>query len=376
MKFTLSSTIITQVLSKLGKTLNNKGSVPILSGLFIEATNDDIRFIAADDSSSVAIPVPLDESTITVELPGKTVIPKEAFNTIHKLKGTIEFELSKDLNTIHVVQKEDNFKLSFQTFLAIEFPDVTDMDSNSTPFQMSFNRFKSLVNETVHAVATSDSRPVLKSVNFVVKKDSISAVATDAHRMAYAIDNTFTSQLNDDEEISLPVPGEMLKNMVKAFEQDSDVYLLFSPNSFAAMSNSIVFKTRIIEGNFPDTSKLVPESFDTFVTLDRGELLQTLNILSDMTDKSSVEMSFSDMFTSIKSQGSVSHGLRELAHAELNGDSSLKIAFNATYLKESLLVLENEKVTIEFGKSLTPFVLRESRTSLTALHLLLPVRAY
>lgn len=376
MEFTLSKAIISDILSKVGKVLAAKSNIPVLSGLHIKASEQEISFIASDSETTVAVRLLTSEPNITVEAVGETVIPKEAFNTITKLQGLVNFKLNETASTVHVTQVNDNFKLSFQTFSASDFPAIAEMPKDSVPIKIKADNFKRLINETAHCASTSEARPVLKSVNLTVKSNSIEAVATDSHRLARVIDTSFKSSLQEDEVIKLPVPAEMLKLMAKAFKSDSDVYLMFSENRFAAMSQNIIFTSSVYEGNYPETDRLIPSDFKTTVEINRSELLLTLNILSDMTESSLVNVSFDSMFTIIQSIGSVSKGLRELIHTKLDGDQSLKLAFSATYLKEALLVLEKENVLIEFSGELSPFLIRESHNNFESLHLLLPVRTY
>lgn len=376
MNFTLSKSTISEVLSKVGKVLSAKSNIPVLSGLYIKATENEISFMASDSETTVAYRVLTSEPNVTVQAVGETVIPKEAFNTINKLQGLINFDLNEDKSTVKVIQVNDNFKLSFQTFFATDYPEMSEMPKNSYSVQINSDKFKRLINETAHCAATVDTRPILKSINISVKSKSIEAVSTDSHRLARIIDQSFSSNLSDEEVISLPIPADMLVTMAKTFTADSDVYLLFSSNRFAAMNGNIVFTSSLYSGDYPMTDRLIPDGLVTSVELNRSELLLTLNILSDMTASSLVSIKFDPMFATIESVGSVSKGLRELIHSKLEGDTSLTLSFNALFLKQSLLVLENENVVIEFYGNNKPFLIKESHNNFDSLHLLLPVRSY
>lgn len=376
MEFSITRGTLANILTKVGKVLNAKSSIPILSGLFIEVKEDEINFIASDSETTVALRLLSSDPSVSIIHVGTTVIPKEAFNTILKLQGVIDFKLNASKNTISIVQKDDNFKLDFQTFVAEEYPPVTEIPKGSIPVKMKANRFKHLIDETIHCVSTSDSRPILQSINFVVSENMIHAEATDSHRLAKVIDTDFSCKLPEGETIKLPVPAEVLKNISKALNLDEDIILLFSDNCFAAMNNNIIFTSSIFNGVYPDITRLIPNDFIANVTLNRNELLNTLNILSEVKEQGIVKMQFDDMFTTLIAEGSISKGKKEIAHKEIECETDLNIAFSADFLKQALLVLENTDVTINFKGAEAPFVLKENHNLFESVHLILPVRQY
>ena len=144
--------------------------------------------------------------------------------------------------------------------------------------------------------------------------------------------------------------------------------------------NNILFQSRILEGNYPDTSRLIPNEFLLTIKFDREELLQSLDRVSLLSPKDKDRnfniISFSlreDKIIEITSKNTeIGNALEEIIPIEVNGNR-FNIAFSSRYLIEILRVYTSPDITLNFTGEVKPFIIKgDLDTNLTTL--ILPVK--
>ena len=364
MKFTLPKTIISEITSKMGRLLTAKSSIPILMGTLVEAKNDCILFTASDGTESMIHRVNVtEENGVRVEEEGKSVFSKETLEVAKKMKGEITFDANESCVTV----SQDKTSLEFSVALASDYPAIT-VENTANPLTFKGKEFETLVKKTAYAVATNDTRPVLTGVNMTFGATN-NFVATDSHRLAQ-----YKSGISD-QEIQITVPASILEHALKSFDLTQNIMIFPSQNQIALANGSTVLISRLLEGNYPDTARLVPPEFNHELIVNKDEFMATLDLLSILEDKSVVQLTINGLSVELSSKGATSKGKKELFYESYEGEEGFKISFSAKYTLEALRTINTASVRLSFVENMRPYVITPvTNEPTTELQLILPVR--
>lgn len=231
-----------------------------------------------------------------------------------------------------------------------------------------------LLETTSYAMAdSSTNRHILNGVCLTGEEGKLKAAGCDSYRLAVA-------ERESSNRFSFThVIGE---NMVKAIlcickkNPDETMTLEMGETSFAFSSSNVKIQSAYLAGNYPQTSRLIPESFNTSFMISREELEGIMRRISMFKiDRMTI------CAMNIEEGGKVSFETKdetgnayEETEGELEGEP-IKLAFNTEYLLDVLKALHGEKVTIHFAGEMKPFILN-SEDNTSDIHLMLPVRTY
>ncbi|MCM3317946.1 DNA polymerase III subunit beta [Rummeliibacillus stabekisii] len=374
MKFSIKHNHIQEILSKFGKILNERVSLPILSGVLVQATEKQIVFTASDATDSMVIRFPVKEDDgVLVEESGSVVIPKKAFEISKKLKGIIKFDLDDTAKQIKMSQNKT--EINHAVMDASEYPSIGKMDANTRKFDMPGTEFAEIIRKTAFAASDSNTRPILQSVLMSFSNSGNKFVATDSHRLASYTHAT----IDHNDVISLPVPAKALVHLSKTFDFTKKVFIITSNNQVAFGNDNTLMYTRLLEGNYPATDRLIPIQYEAQLTINRQELLEALELLQVLTNNSVVKLTLGTMFATLDAHNEVSAGNREIAYENYQGPENFTIGFSAEYVIDALKAFDSPSVNLAFGGSQKPFIVTEitnNPSTKSALQLVLPVRTY
>lgn len=364
MKFTVKKEVLVDAFAKIGKVLSNKTTIPVLRGVKVEARADCILLTASDASESIIHRIPADPGKAVIELEGGAVFKREALEVVSKLSGDITYELEE--NTLHVTQAKT--KLDFSTMPATDFPKIPT--TNSKPISLTGQQFSDLIARTVYAVSKSEVRPVLTGVNLSFGKE-LQAVSTDSHRLSKVTIPLETEM----EEICITVPGKMLEHALKAFDLSQNVFLTAEQNQIAMVNGNTLYLSRLIDGQYPATDRLIPTDFKHEMTASTEELKDTLTLLATLSKEGVVKMEVDGMFVKFQSRSETSKGEREIAYHEYTGEEGFAISYSTVFLLDALKRVESDSVKLKFVDPMRPFIV-EGLDGTDQTQLILPVRTY
>lgn len=365
MKFSIPKTTITELLGKIGRLMTAKSSIPILAGVLVEVQNDCILFTVSDGTESMIHCIPITEdSGIVVDGNGKSVFSKDTFELCKKLKGDIVFDVADTKVTV----SQNKTSLEFSIMSADEYPNVAIENTNKA-ITFEGSDFESIVKKAGYAASKSDSRPVLQGVHMEFGETN-SFVSTDSHRLAKLETGAST------EEIQITVPANVLEHAIKSFDLSQQVLMFPSSNQIAFANGNTILYSRLLDGNYPDTSRLIPKEFESELVLNRTELIETLELLAILGTNSVVNLSVTGLFVELSAIGTGAKGQKEIVFESWTGEEGFKISLSATYLLDAIKTITTSSVKIGFTGSMRPFVVTPVTEQPTSeLQLILPVRA-
>ena len=347
--------------------VERRNTMPILANVLFESQKGEIHITATDLEVGVRGEVEgevVKEGTITVNAKKLYEIIREVANDQVQIK-----RLENDW--VEIRSGKSVFKIVGMD--AREFPQFPTFDSkdlSTTPA----SSIRAMIERTIFSVSTDETRYSLNGV-FIEQSEGglVRMVATDGHRLAY--EERSVGSLGLEKGVILPRKG--LSELKKLLESGDDgvVSIGFKENMGLVMKDKVELFMRLIDGDFPDYTKVIPKGNTNIVKVEHGELLQALRRVSILSSEryKGVKMEFSEGKVSISANNPDLGEAVEDIEAEYNG-KPLSIGFNARYLLDVLGVLGGDgEVDIELKDELSPSVIRKAGID-GYLYVLMPMR--
>ncbi|VEU83034.1 DNA polymerase III subunit beta [Acholeplasma hippikon] len=374
MNFSIDRDILLNQLIHIQKGLPVKTPLPILYAIKFEVFSDYIQLTASN--SDIAIQVLIDDKSLSVQKTGKVAIPGRYFIEIIRKVAASRIEIALQEERLLVIRADrSEFKLKLMD--VEDYPDVDFLDLNE-PVVISSEVIKQIIKETNFATADNEKRPILTGVNFKYADNNLYVVATDSYRLSqknYKLRSSLKS-------FNIVVPNKSLDELSKILDHThEDIEVFINPNKVLFKLSKIWFQTRLLEGTYPDTQKIIPSSFPTVIHFNKEELLAAVDRVSLLSprDRESnyniIKLTLRpDQVVEISSTNTEIGDAKEevIPTADVEG-GLISIAFSSKYLNEALKAFTSSEITLNFAGEIRPFVIKGNLDQ-DLLHLILPVR--
>lgn len=352
--------------------------MPVLTGIKMEVTNSDIYMTSSN--IDISVQVIITDKSLRITTPGKTVIPGTFFIDIIRKVNSKEITLSLIEDKILVI-KADKAEYKLHVMEYVDYPQI-DFVSLINPITIEAPVIKNIIRQTVFATSQSEKKPILTGVNMQMNKNVLTAVATDSYRLSKVI----IPVTGDFTDFNITIPNKSLNEIAKSidtFEDCLEMYL--SDKNLLIKFKNVLFQTRLLEGTYPDTSRLIPSAFPINIKFNKEELLgsvERVSLLSPRDKEKDREITYSiiklvlkdDQTVEISTENSqIGDAKEEIIPVGIKTNDTLKIAFSSRYLVESLRSFNSHEITLNFLESVRPFVLT-SEEEPNLCQLILPVR--
>lgn len=323
--------------------VERRHTLPILSNVLIERDAEKLRFVATDLELQIATATGLDKKG--GEAQAVTVSARKLVDILRALPDDSEVALELASNRLQVKAGKSRFNL--QTLPAADFPALADPGKPQSSFQISQGAMRKLLALVQFAMAQQDIRYYLNGLLLVTEGKEIRVVATDGHRLSYAVTGLPTEQ----EKTEVILPRKAILELARQLNDNDD------PLDVAIYANQIRFKfgevdltTKVIDGKFPDYQRVIPSNYEKHIELDRDELQRALQRAAILSNEKFRGVRW--MLTKDSLRISCSNNEQEEAQEELevvfSGDP-LDVGFNVTYLLDVLANVQPGKVNCSFG---------------------------
>lgn len=380
MNFTIDREILLDKLSIISHGLSVKSPMKVMEGIKIDVTEQDLFLTASN--SDISIEILVKDSSLVIQESGKTVVPGKTFIELIKAFDSrkITFFLIEDKM---LMIKADRKEYRINIMDPNDYPPI-DFVTLENPFKINCLDLKKAIEETVFACANNNKNPMLLGVNLKNNANKLVLTATNSYRLSL---KTIDVETYDPFEITVPAKSlDELEKVLESYEESLPIELYLSKNKLLAKFNDVLFQTRLLDGNFPDTSNVCPKEKDmkVIVRFNKEELQTALNriaILSPVEAAKEKEITFNAVVLKIDQNYEV-----ELSSANVQGAGKeiiipidikayapLVIGFSSKYLLDALKVLSGNEVEILFIDGAKQFVLR-SISDNTLTEIILPFR--
>ena len=373
--FSINKNLFLQALNTTKRAISLKNAIPILSTVKIDVTNEGITLIGSNGQISIEnfISIKNEDAGLLVTSSGSILLEATFFiNVVSSLPDiTLDF---KEIEQKQIVLTSGKSEITLKGKDADQYPRIQEI-SASNPLVLETSVLKNIINETAFAASTQESRPILTGVHFVLTENkNLKTVATDSHRMSQ---KKIVLEKNGDN-FDVVIPSRSLREFSAVFTDDIEtVEIYFTNNQLLFRSENISFYTRLLEGNYPDTDRLIPTEFTSIVTFDKNNLryaMERARLLSNATQNGTVKLEIINGVVSAHVNSPEVGRVNEEIDTESISGQDLTISFNPTYLIDSLKAINSEKVTISFISAVRPFTLIPSDDTENFIQLITPVR--
>lgn len=378
MKFEIMRDRLLDGLSDVMKAISQKVAIPILTGIKIEVDEKGLTMTGSDSDITICTFIPAEENgeqIIRVIEKGSIVLQAKFFSEIVRKLPTndVMIEVANGLQTKIQSGKSDFHLIGLDTEDYPVLPNVKDEHR----FVLPSDLMKSIIRETVFAVSQQETRPILTGVHWEAKEGKLSCVATDSHRLARRV--TVPEEM-PEVPFSIVIPGKSLQEFNKILPDNAEpIEIVIADQQVLFKTRNVLFYSRLLEGNYPDTSRLIPNEYKTTVNVNGRLLLQAIDrasLLAREERNNIVRFSADEgKVIEISSNSPEVGKVEELVEAVGVTGEGLKISFSAKYMMDALKAIDGQDVSIQFTGAMRPFILK-SMDDDSILQLILPVRTY
>ena len=361
MQFTINRNLFLENLNNAMRAISSRATIPILSGIKLTLTDEMLTLTGSDTDISIEIQIPVNDDLI-VQSTGSIVLPARFFS-----------EISFQTKIV-----SENTEFMINGLDANNYPHLPEISTDAS-FKISGKTFREIINETVFAVATQESRPTLTGVNFIFNNSSIKAVATDSHRLSQ---RQISLENGPQTSTDLIIPGKSLVELSRIIgESDPEITVNPGENQVLFEVGNIAFYSRLLDGQYPDTDRLIPTESTTSVEFELPVLARSLERASLLTHESRnnvVKMTLDVQNQLVKLQGDspeIGNVEEEIGFKNLEGEG-LTISFNPDYLREALRASITDSIIMNFTQPLRPFTVIPAKQDVNFTQLITPVRTF
>ncbi|WP_129689568.1 DNA polymerase III subunit beta [Gottfriedia acidiceleris] len=381
MKFTVQKDHLVKAVQEVMRAVSSRTTIPILTGIKLVVTNEGLTFTGSDSDISIESYLPTvldDQQLVDVKKTGSIVLNARYFSDIVKKLPSDFVELESDNNYVTTI-RAGKTEFSLNGFDSEEYPLLPQIEEHET-ISISADLLKFMIRQTVFAVSTSETRPILTGVNWKIENGDLTCIATDSHRLALRQAKIDESSITSKFKASVVIPGKSLNELSKILDDnDEKVEIVLTEHQALFKTKHLLFFTRLLEGNYPDTSKLIPSESKTELTVMTKEFLQAIDRASLLAREGRnnvvhLETVGSSVVNISSYSPEIGKVVDEIVCEDIKGEE-LKISFSAKYVMDALKAIESPEIYIQFTGAMRPFLIRTVNDSRT-LQLILPVRTY
>lgn len=358
----LSQHDLLKALQHVTRAVEASSPLPILAGVLLEAYSDHLSLTASSTRMRIQVDIPLavnsHQRSQIVAQPGRIVIPARYMLEMLRKFPHGDVVIESDEQLILTIRSDSTiYRLCGME--AEQFPVMPRPDSFDCTIQLPNRLLKSTVRQVAFAVSTSEARPVLTGVLCRVDAGALRFLATDGIRLASHTVELPTEPVTGSP-IQVVVPGKTLSELCKMLDNEDEVTeLSISRNQIRFSNPSFQLLSVLLDGTFPPTEKLIPQSCSTEITVSSTSMLQALERVSLLAGEdhlvrlSTVSASFLRISTV---SSPIGDAVAEVPLLSMNGEPAT-IYLNSKYMAEIMRVMEGVDVRIRLASSMSPLVI-------------------
>ncbi|HXR49882.1 MAG TPA: DNA polymerase III subunit beta [Verrucomicrobiae bacterium] len=363
MKLQVTQENLNRALSSVARVANTRGTLPILANVLIKTSNNRLSISATNLDIAITHYIGAkvsEEGSITV--PARLM--QDFVGSLPE--GVIELDL-KDTK-LHVTTEQYNSVVN--GIVADDFP-VMPTISKGSKWTVDGAIFKRGLQQVVFAASSDETRPVLTGVLLQTMDGKLFMAATDSYRLT-------EKQLGANKEtVQLLIPASAMQDLLRVLgDGEEKVQVTHDDQQVLFQVGDAELVTRLVEGNYPDYRKLIPEKFATQATCKRADFLNVTKVSSLFARESAgsvtIEIDEKSSQLSIRSVASQLGENTATAKAKVTGSGS--ITLNSRYLLDALGALHGEEVVFGFNGKLEPTLLHDP-TSADYRHVIMPLKS-
>jgi len=366
MKFSCNQQTLSKALNTVSKAVTSRTTIPILKGILLEANSENTLTLTASDLD-LSIEKRVD---VSVEEEGSVVVSARLFSDIIRKLPNEEIQIEEqENNTIVIKCLASEFTIVGQP--ADEFPNIGELNLENK-LSLEKDILKEMIKKTSFAASIDESKGIIVGVLIEMEEESLNMVALDGFRMAIT-----REPMKNNEKKKIIIAARILNEINKIISENDDskeIFFILDEKKAVFLLDGTKIVLRLLEGDFIKYSDILPKEHKSRVTVNRTELLNSIeraSLLAKEGKNNLIKLSvFRDkiIITSRSEEGNV----KEEVFIEKVGDD-LDIGFNSKYILDVLKAVNEESIAMEFNTSVSPCLIKPLEGQAFE-YLVLPVR--
>jgi DNA polymerase-3 subunit beta len=363
MKLKVTQENFSKALNYVARVASTRGTLPVLANVLLKI--EDKRLKLAATNLDIAISSYIGAQ---VQKEGSLTVPARLLqDLISGLPGGV-IEIEQDDTKLKI--QTNHYTSVINGVSAEDFP-VMPAIEGGTRWTVAAPVLKEGLQQVLLAASNDESRPVLTGVIFQTIDGALFIASTDSYRLAEK------KLVETKQDIKLLIPATALHDVLRVVsDQTGDVEVLCDDQQVLFRAGDVEVVARLIEGNYPDYRKLIPQVFETVAVIPRAELINITKVTSLFARESagSIVLSVDEASESIWIRAVASQLGENNASATVKATGSGSITLNSRYLLDALQAMEGKEVRIGFNGKLEAVLLTDPAKD-DYKHIIMPLKS-
>ena len=362
MKITVNQKNFKKALSLVEKVVSKNASLPILNNILIKTENGRLKVSATNLEIGVNYII-----GAKIEEVGQIAVPARIISDFIGNIADDKVSLTTKNNILSI--NSDRYKTQILGFDAKDFPIIPKIKSKplaSIPAKLLRNSLITVLD----SVAVSETRPELAGVFMDFNHDKVVFAATDSFRLTEK-----NVDFKNVQKQFFIIPRNTVVELIRiAGELEGDLAFNSSDNQISFSNEDFEMVSRIVDGNYPDYKKVIPDKFVSKVLVRKDELDKTIRVAGLFSSNiSDIKISCSEGKLAVLAKNSDRGEIETFIDASLK-NQPFEVSLNFHYLLDGLKVIDTEKVILEFTGQGSPLVIRPNDDKKDVVYLIMPLR--
>ncbi|MGN1388719.1 MAG: DNA polymerase III subunit beta [Bulleidia sp.] len=373
MNFQISRDKFYNALTIASRAISSNSPVPALTGILITAMDKQLLLTASNAVISIQMTLSNEKDPdlgLSISGEGSIVIESRFLMDIVKKIDSDQIKIEIIDGTLtHFEGNKAEYKIN--CIRPDDYPSI-DFSEPAVKFEINSGTLNEFITQTVFAAAVKETRPVLTGVNFNSNGKEIICTGTDSYRLSRR-----TAPITSDP-FMITVPSKTLNEVKNIFAEDQTIKVALNDKKIQFSNDKVMLQSTLLEGDFPDTNRLIPKDFTRTMVINKTVLLDALDraafIKTDNISTMYLQMTGADDI-SLSNRSQEIGEFHEVLNAVSYEGDPLDISFSGQYMMDALRIFKGENVKISFTGVMKPFIITEEEDS-SVIELILPVRTY
>lgn len=353
MKVVCNGEVFSKNLGVISRGVSARTTIQILGGILLETREASIKLSATDMELSIQTRLPAN-----VESEGRVVVPARIFNDVVRAlppgEVVLEHDSTEGLVRLTTGGNGSKNEYKIRAYAAEDFPRLPEFQPEDA-FILSGDTLVQTIEKVSRSYSRDETRPVLTGVLVVLDGLHMQMVTTDSYRLS--VKNTLLDIPYDGSRRAI-IPARALQEVSRIYgtSEEENIEVILSENQALFRVGEVLLGTRLIEGNFPEYERLLPETFIRQISVSREELMDTLRRVNLFAQRQTppvpVKMHFSkgSLEVGVRSQ-EIGEGREQL---DASSEEDFEVSFNPGYLMDGVSAVDSDKVVFKFNDPLKP----------------------
>lgn len=376
MKLKIKRDLLLDNLNKVSKAISTKNLIPTLAGIKFDLTKEGLTLTASNNDITIQKKIIINDENMNIDEEGVIIIQGKDILDIVRIIPEEEINIEViDESKVLIYTDDEKIKYDLNVINKNDYPNV-DLEKNENHVVINSEDLLNIVKETAFATSTDESRAVLTGISFKINGDILECSATDSYRLAKK-----ELRLNKpvEEIYNIIIPGKNLVEFSRIIdEKKSDIKLHIFNNKILFEQDNLLFQSRLISGNYPNTSKLIPEDSILKITANLSQLYNVIgqaSILTTDKEKNIVSLSTNGDLLTVRSVANEKGKAEMKMTVKKDNNEDITIAFSAKYMMEALNALNTEEIELSFVGEVKPITIKNKKED-GLIQLVVPIRTY